>query len=272
VPAAPPTLAALIAECLYKSPQARPTPANILARLQSVQRPVSEAEERLRRLNQVAADQRARVHAQSSVERSNAERRQGLLSAAEQSFQAIRDSFAARVADAAPGSILTGESFRFRLNSAVLHIAPCQAAAALSGAIRIPFDVVAYASVYVKIPSNRHRYEGRSHSLWYCDAQRPGVYRWYETAFMTGVFQSYRQAMEPFALPPNNDAAGAFSRAGGKSLQLAWPFTAVDQGEDEEFVQRWVSWFADGAEGRLTFPSRMPERDPSGSWREAERA
>ena len=49
--------------------------------------------------------------------------------------------------------------------------------------------------------------------------------------------------------------------------QVAWPFTPIDQGNEAEFIERWMAWFADAAEGRLQHPSQMPERDPRGSWR-----
>ena len=51
--------------------------------------------------------------------------------------------------------------------------------------------------------------------------------------------------------------------------QVAWPFTALVIGELEEFVDRWVGWFADAVEGRLAQPSHMPERPVDGTWRQS---
>ena len=50
-------------------------------------------------------------------------------------------------------------------------------------------------------------------------------------------------------------------------FQLAWPFTPIDQGEEQEFVERWVENFARAATGALRHPSSMPERPPQDSWR-----
>jgi serine/threonine-protein kinase len=35
------------------------------------------------------------------------------------------------------------------------------------------------------------------------------------------------------------------------TYQVAWPFTAVDPGEIDEFVNRWASWLAAAANGIL---------------------
>jgi serine/threonine-protein kinase len=35
----------------------------------------------------------------------------------------------------------------------------------------------------------------------------------------------------------------------------------------DELVSRWADWLAQAATGQLAHPSRMPERDPHGSWR-----
>jgi len=73
-------------------------------------------------------------------------------------------------------------------------------------------------------------------------------------------------AIDPFALEPGDQAAEALSPVIGE-CQVAWPFTPIDQGDETDFVERWVGWFADAALGKLQRPSTMPERDPKGSWR-----
>ena len=39
----------------------------------------------------------------------------------------------------------------------------------------MPFEVIAYTAITLAIPENRQVYSGRSHSLWYCDAQEKGL-------------------------------------------------------------------------------------------------
>jgi hypothetical protein len=129
-----------------------------------------------------------------------------------------------------------------------------------------PFEVVAYSHITVNIPPDKSQYEGRSHSLWYCDAQEAGVFRWHETAFMITPHIPRRGRLDPFALEPGGHAYGALSPV-MTEYQVAWPFTPIDQGSETEFIEQWIAWFADAAEGRLRHPSRMPEQNPMGSWR-----
>ena len=70
----------------------------------------------------------------------------------------------------------------------------------------------------------------------------------------------------PVMLPPGRDAGGALSNV-ATSWQIAWSFTPIDQDDSAEFIERWQGWFADAIEGKLRYPSSMPERDPSGSYR-----
>ncbi|NWF29477.1 hypothetical protein HW130_25005 [Streptomyces sp. PKU-EA00015] len=49
--------------------------------------------------------------------------------------------------------------------------------------------------------------------------------------------------------------------------QVAWPLTPLVIGDLDEFISRWADWLAQAATGQLAHPSRMPERDPQGSWR-----
>jgi serine/threonine-protein kinase len=126
---------------------------------------------------------------------------------------------------------------------------------------------VAFAAVGITIPADRHGYTGRAHSLFYCDAQQEGAYRWYETAFMVTPVMPKRTAMDPIAFAPSENAGKALSRTLAE-WQVAWPFTPIDQGEEEAFIERWLDWFGQAASGQLSHPSRMPERPPSGSYRD----
>jgi len=71
---------------------------------------------------------------------------------------------------------------------------------------------------------------------------------------------------DPFSLGSGEDAAAAV-QAGVAHTQVAWPFTALNPGDLDDFIARWAAWLADAAQGQLHRPSSMPERDPGGSWR-----
>jgi serine/threonine-protein kinase len=127
-------------------------------------------------------------------------------------------------------------------------------------------DVVVYAEVGAWfLSADGSASEGRSHSLYFCDAVAAGNYAWFETAFMDHPMVPKRLSQYPFALPPAA-AAGALG-AGMNQYQVAWPFTALLMGDLDEFVDRWVEWFAAAADGQLAPPSNMPERPVNGTWR-----
>ena len=127
----------------------------------------------------------------------------------------------------------------------------------------LPFEVVAYAKITLTIPQGRDGYTGRSHSLWYCDAQDLGVFRWYETAFWDRKTYGLDNRLVPFAMSPEGrDTALALSN-GWHTHNVARPFMLIDQGDEESFVERWMKWFAQAAQGQLHCPSQMPEIEPT---------
>ena len=84
------------------------------------------------------------------------------------------------------------------------------------------FDVVAHAGIILRVPRDRCDFEGRSHSLWYCDAFEFGRYEWIETAFMITPMIPKMTVMRPFMLDPGPEAAKALW-VGLAEVQLAWP-------------------------------------------------
>jgi hypothetical protein len=119
----------------------------------------------------------------------------------------------------------------------------------------------------MKMPVTLAGRPGRAHSLWFCDAQHEGVHRWFETGFMAGEFRAYTTEIYPVTFPPGENAGMALSPVIGAEWQVAWPFTAIDQGNEAEFIERWLAWFGQAAQGRLSRPSSMPERPVENSWR-----
>jgi len=126
------------------------------------------------------------------------------------------------------------------------------------------FDVVAHAGVILRISRDRYNFGGRSHSLWYCDGFEVGRYEWIETAFMISPMTAKLSIMRPFMADPGAEAAKALW-AGMAEFQLAWPIEPVDA---DVLIDRWASWLADAAQGRLQAPSSMPERPILRNWRQ----
>jgi serine/threonine protein kinase len=265
-------LAALIEECLYKSPEARPSPSNVLARLAKIaQTTPSEGLAKLQEANRAEAVRRGAAGRLESEFRSEDERRAALFDAASKSLTRISDSLREAIEQAAPTARLSvgrGGGWSARLNEAELEFGTAAKTASSPWGEWAPpsFDVIAHAAIGIRVPPNRYEYEGRVHSLWFCDAQEAGRYQWFETAFMVSAFIPKRGRQNPFAMNPGEESAKAVWN-GMSEWQVAWPFTSLTVGDLDEFINRWAGWFADAAEGRLNHPSSMPERSPQGSWR-----
>ena len=263
----PENLRSLIVECLYKVAESRPTPKNILQRLQNIVSPISDSAKRLQQVNSVIVSQKAEESRQISVAKTEKARRVELSRVAEQSLVRIVSSLNEQIVINAPNVSHTEQSWS--LKQAKLSIESLENIGPpwRSRNHDLPFDVVSFSKITLDIPRDSHGYEGRSHSLWFCDAQAAGTYRWYETAFMYCPLRRISSAHNPFALDPEESASEALSTVSGTEFQTAWPFTAIDQGSESVFIEQWMGWFADAAAGRLHSPSYMPEKKPKGSWR-----
>ena len=126
--------------------------------------------------------------------------------------------------------------------------------------------MIACASIELEQTSTHNDYPGRSHSLWYCDALQEGRFDWFELAFMDSPLFGRRQRMEPYAEQPERISI-AFERVIGIA-QLAWPLEQLDRADPQEFVDRWIGWFAEASNSKLFRPSTMPEKPVERNWRE----
>jgi eukaryotic-like serine/threonine-protein kinase len=270
LPSLPAALAALIEECLYKAPAARPTPANLLVRLGRVSAPPPlEGLARLQEANRAEVARRSEASRKQSAALTAAERRSSLFEAAKRSFERISSELREAISSAAPSAQTSAIEGRWsiKLNQATLSMSQAIQRSGLWGGWEPPaFDIIASAELNLRIPTDRTQWEGRSHSLWFGDVIAPDNYGWFEAAFMYSPFVQQRGRQNPFALDPGEEAAKALW-SGMAEFQLAWPFTPLVVGELDDLINRWASWFAEAAEGRLGHPSSMPERSTQGSWR-----
>ncbi|GLZ37200.1 serine/threonine-protein kinase [Actinokineospora sp. NBRC 105648] len=271
---APAVLAALVEECLYKSPQARPNAVNLVKRLErAAEQAASPGLAALQESNRAQAVSKAASVRAESVAQSEQQRRAGLFEAATRSFTRIADAFKDALTSNAPGATVRavrGGGWEIHLGQAVLTLTgPTRTAESAWGSWDRPgFDVIAHAEIDLLIPADRYGYEGRKHSLWFCDAAPTGQgsYQWFETAFMVSPLLNRPVRQDPFALDPGTEAAKALW-TGMAEWQLAWPFTPLTVDDLDEFIGRWAGWLATASNGRLSHPNSMPERRPENSFR-----
>lgn len=267
----PPALASLVDECLYKGAEARPGSTNVHARLERLSgAPAVQGLAALQEANQLQVARLAEHQRSASQAQTAAERRAQLADAGSRAYTAISDELRGLITSAASAASASVE----RTGRWVITLGPAQLSMSSPVAIRPnpwegwdapPFEVISAARIQLQKPANTYGYAGRSHSLWFCDAQEEGRFRWYETAFMT-TFGSVGEAQAPYALDPGVSSAKGLWR-GLAEVQVAWPFTPLVPGDVEEFINRWATWLASASQGNLYRPGTMPERSTDGSWR-----
>ena len=144
---------------------------------------------------------------------------------------------------------------------------------------RPAFRVAAHAEIGVKMLSDmeamrgegkRTGDRGRVHSLWYCDAFEAGRFEWAELGFVVTkedgtMFQG--EAIAPSARAPGPRVAAALSGQGG-TLKLGYPFVGLfEEQARQEFVARWIGWFADATLDEFQRGMLAPIDPAFGAWR-----
>lgn len=263
--------AALVDECLYKAPGARPGPVNLLARLDRVTSPpASPGLAALQLANRSEVLRRGGEARRESEARTIQESREQLANTGARSYAAIGDALRQALMDAAPAARAgsqPGGGWTLTLHEAVLTFTGQRRSSSRLRAFDrdSAIDVVAHGQMGVTMRSGH--YQGRSHCLWYCDAQEEGRFQWFELAFMEmALVGRGARPVDPFALDPGTQAAEALATV-VTTNQLAWPFTPLVVGDLDDFIGRWAAWFALAADGRLQHPHVMPERPTQGSYR-----
>ena len=168
-----------------------------------------------------------------SAARSVGEQRREILASAAKALEMVAQHLGQAICDNAPAAVWQGRTGQRFLGSSVTLgqatmsfnlVEECPSNA--WGPFAPKFQVICYSAISVRIPVDRSGWEGRSHSLWFCDAKEPGVFRWYETAFTVSALTGRQSRQEPFALPPGKEAGQALGPA-LHIFQVGWPLTPV---------------------------------------------
>ena len=268
-----PGLSALVEACLYKAAGSRPSAEDFLKGLESEDQSASEQKSsglaRLKEINLRQVNRRSEAEKEASARQSAADRRAELAESAKQAF----DGFATKMHEDI-GSSASAAQTTLSPTGGVIRLDQAELSMALSPAPEMdrwlrsmpPFEVILQAQIAVSGP-RQNNYQGRSHSLWYCDAHEKGRFHWFETAFMFTPLLPSIVAIDPFALAPGAESASALGR-GLATYQVAWPFVPLALNTFSDFVDRWATWFGDAVNRQLAHPSPMPERHAEGTWRQ----
>lgn len=269
-----PRLQVMIEQCLYKAAGARPTVDWVLQQLaHAADAPASPGIQRLQQVSQHFSALRSRAFAEDEQRKTLLERRKELFQYACQSLDYLRATVQTTIVDNTSFAKTEERYEQTNLGDKIAISSVTLAAARLefvgpriveperwSG----PFEVIACASIQLLQTSSHNAYFGRSHSLWYCDALHEGQFEWFELAFMD---LRNHQRMVPYAAQPE-EISIAFERV-ISGTQLAWPLEQLDRADPNEFVDRWIGWFAEASDSKLFRPSTMPEKPVKRNWRGA---
>jgi serine/threonine-protein kinase len=254
-PPLPAALASLVLECLHKPAEARPSASNLVLRIPRLAQPATGVMARLQLANQAVVVAESKTAAAESAAAEERKRRQELFTAGSASLRAIADLLATTIQEGMPVATRGGRGQELLVVEAkrvTLYIAePKTVDRREWGNWPPPFDVVAASRILIKQPGRPQDYPGRSHSLWFCDGFEKDHYRWYEIAFW--AFHTHN----PFAVDPGEDSGAAIAHMG--SFNVARGPNAIDQGDEERFVELWAEWFAKAILGELVSPGGMPE-------------
>lgn len=263
-----PHLRAAVNDALNKDPGTRPTPQQFLARLaRAAQGAIGGGANALAAVDAKVAEREAKEQAEAAKAAHVAQTKQSRANIAAKALGELSEQFIEYLEAASPRVRINRDEgntmlFVARLEHGSLGLQAATESRPWTG----PFDVVSHASIVVRTDQPQQAYEGRSHSLWYCDAHHEGEYAWFETAFMDlplaggGMGSFAPQALEPAA------AEDALNNVFGIT-QLAWPFEEIDHVAPDEFLDSWVTRFARAAAGNLPRPMTMPEKHGENSYR-----
>jgi eukaryotic-like serine/threonine-protein kinase len=119
------------------------------------------------------------------------------------------------------------------------------------------WDVVVNAQITVV---QGHPHYQRSSTLWYVKLPGSEDYRWMETSYFTNPMISHNEPFEPFALLDLDKADEAASNIVG-IYSIAFGPKAIDDENEEDFHERWMTLFSQAANGQLKQPRELPIRD-----------
>jgi hypothetical protein len=269
---APGKLHYLIEYCLAKAPEARPTPGDFRKQLQlSLRHAIGQGLMDLENANQAEARTRIDLARRESEAKTAAERRTSLAGSAAHSYRLLSEEVLNTLRDAAGhGKVTAGKDGAWTMELGMVRLSMSEPKIVSPQGHTLKFEAISCAFISLRFPPDYLGYEGRSHALWYGDVQTEGEFHWFETAFIKSfaVVRSGQPSAHPYALAAGPAASKAIEGGGMAGPdQLAWPFTAVNIFDLNEFVQRWAGWLAAAYNGQLHAPTTLPERKPYNSWR-----
>lgn len=257
-----PRLRTLLSMMLRKAPNTRPTlerVRNILTELRTTPSNATQPAgfDLLAQAGTEVARDQARFETMAQQLRSEMQERSQLADTAKKIHGEILDRLFLRIGQQAPNA--EKNRFTLVLGQGQLEASLAEFGGYFSKAALPPnafpnskWDVVAAEEIAVQQRQPEYRW---SSSLWYCRLPNTTGYRWYETSY----FSPHRaEVFAPYSLARNVKDADLAAAPIVHLYQVAFGPSAIDDEDEEDFIERWAALLALAAQGKLGHPSALP--------------
>lgn len=222
-----------------------------LAHLASQPRSAGHGADLLAQASHAIAVERAREEAEDAAVAARGAERTKLRIHGQQSIRAVAETLFRLIEQHSPTAqvIRRGDDYSAQLGLGKLTMSPMYYADIAAGSFRQSgWDIICGGTMVVE--SQRYI---RSASLWYGRTKNDDL-RWREVSYwsLKGGHN------EPCYLPPGEDADYAAAPI-MHNWNLAHPPRPIDGDDVDAFCDRWMSFLAQAASGRLARPSNLPE-------------
>jgi hypothetical protein len=252
---APPRLASLVSSMLRKPPESRPTADRSIAVLAAIENSAaSPAVAALASAGQKIAAERSRQEAAANEARQLAEQRKGIGEAALKELGANLTRLANAIRDSADADVARDQVI---LGNATLGYNSGLSTYVQIGdryQERVALEIFAQSYIMVSQLGGRVPYSF-SATLFYGRTGNDQNLRWREVGFWS-LGQKSRD--EPYALEVSTRPFADAFMAGLASTNVAFGPLVIDDENEGEFHDRWMTLFARAADGQLARPMQMP--------------
>jgi serine/threonine-protein kinase len=247
---------------LSKSALARPTTEEVLSRIRT---PLlsSASSPSAKKLAEVAArisQEQAEREAEIAAQKAKLASRKAMAEAARGSLRFIAETLFGQIAASinaaapVPQGTPKNPTFEIKLGSGTLTMTVGHFPEVLPAAFGTSnWDVL--CGDFIVVQQRARADYLRSASLWYVDRTRTGSFEWIEVSYYNPTLSTSNQ---PCYLPPGRDADFAVAPL-AHTWNIAHPPMTIDGPGMERFIERWSTFLAEAAEGKLQYPSMLPE-------------
>jgi hypothetical protein len=254
----------MIAMCLAKSPDGRPSAERVRRALSHVRSaPAAAKPGALAIAGAELAQAEAQLQAARSSEAAIREDAERLASDAGRQFWSYMDRLKNHILAEAPSAKVVG-AHQIDLGGGSLIVGTPFSKLDPSAFIETKWNVAFGGSIAV-MQRNRPSYVGRAANLWYAKATGSSDYRWWEMQYMNSGFNGINNTngYMPFAVGSLMDlpiAVDCLKNSAIGAPQLAAPPRLIDDEHFELFVERWAERLGKAAKGELRHPPYLPEQ------------